>query len=65
MPKKIDDLTKDQIDNYLQRLDKMSIEIEQSLAEAYNLDFAGKTEKEKSDMIKAALKAHEKKTNRK
>jgi type II secretory pathway component PulM len=62
---KTDKLTKEQIDNYMQRLDKMSIEIEQSLAEAYNLDFAGKSDKEKSDMIKAALKAHEKKINRK
>jgi hypothetical protein len=39
----------------------MSAEIEKSLSERYQLDFTGKSEKEKSEMIKKKLLEHEKK----
>jgi len=53
------DLSPEQIDRLIAQCDKISAELEASLAQRYQLDFAGKTEAERSAMIRAAIKEHE------
>lgn len=50
--------------NTIERIDSMLADIERAQADRYKLDFTGKTDSEKSEMMKAALKQHELLVNR-